>query len=592
MGKVLIDEQYLHDIADSIRKMTGKKSPITTDSMAGEIEQAEIVWNPDEKWTRPLAWPDYSQIDLTNFEGMYFTYDTSSADHYDDWVGLYCACTGGYKVERGQIVNGSFVAEATSTQSSGATFEEWIESTITGYVVYRITPATSGQHITSIGLRNMSATLRTDGRYNRTQYFQPLVERYGRLPYLTTFSQWGNYFVNSDTILDLKSLTSHDSTWVACDNIQNINIAGYDSTVTTCSQMFNGCRRLRYLNETDKFVTSTCTSMYYMFNECNSLPFIDCGGWNTSNVTRMDALFSQCYNLYKADVSNWDVSKVTILSYMFNNCYKLKKINMSNWTVTLPTNYQQMFQNCTAVEELDVSGFTTTNVTNMYYTFYGCESLKELDVSHFNTANVTTFQGMFAYCRNLKHLDVSGFNTAKATNFASMFNTMINLESINISGFDTSLATTLNSFLSNSSFKMKSITLPTNFITNKITSNGLDNLFNSLVSVHEFDLSNYDMSGVTAPSATFRYCYQVEKIVLPTSLKYIGTYFFGDCRNLKTIVLPSTTVVFLNNTNAFTNTNRAKTIYVPDNLVSSYQTATNWKSLSNVTFAGLSTLTS
>jgi hypothetical protein len=60
MGKVLIEEQYLHDIADSIRKMTGKKSPITTDSMAGEIEQAEIVWNPDEKWTRPLAWPDYS----------------------------------------------------------------------------------------------------------------------------------------------------------------------------------------------------------------------------------------------------------------------------------------------------------------------------------------------------------------------------------------------------------------------------------------------------------------------------------------------------------------------------------------------------
>ena len=101
MGKVLIEEQYLHDIADSIRKMTGKKDPITTDSMAREIEEVEIIWDPEEKWQRPIDWPDYSQIDLTNFEGMYFTYDTSRADHYNEWVGIYCACNGGYKVEKG-----------------------------------------------------------------------------------------------------------------------------------------------------------------------------------------------------------------------------------------------------------------------------------------------------------------------------------------------------------------------------------------------------------------------------------------------------------------------------------------------------------
>ena len=83
MGKVLIEEQYLHDIANSIRKMNLGKSPITTDSMARAIEECEIIYDPEEKWHRPIDWPDYSQIDLTNFEGMYFTYDTSRADHYD-----------------------------------------------------------------------------------------------------------------------------------------------------------------------------------------------------------------------------------------------------------------------------------------------------------------------------------------------------------------------------------------------------------------------------------------------------------------------------------------------------------------------------
>lgn len=101
MSTVLINDEYLHDIADSIRKMKRTSNPITTDSMAGEIEGIDIGYDPDEKWERPLDWPDYSQIDITNFEGMYFTYDTSQADNATEWAGFYCVCSGGYKVERG-----------------------------------------------------------------------------------------------------------------------------------------------------------------------------------------------------------------------------------------------------------------------------------------------------------------------------------------------------------------------------------------------------------------------------------------------------------------------------------------------------------
>jgi len=124
-----------------------------------------------------------------------------------------------------------------------------------------------------------------------------------------------------------------------------------------------------------------------------------------------------------------------------------------------------------------------------------------------------------------------------------------------------------------------------------MSGSSIDYSFGSIIAVHELDLTGFNFSSITAPNYVCRYDYSLEKCVLPASLKYIAQYFFGDCTNLKTVVLPSTTLVTLTNTNAFSGANRAKTIYVPDNLVASYKAANNWKSLSNVTFAGLSTYT-
>lgn len=589
MGLVTINEDYLTSIADSIRLMKQTTNRITTDSMAGEIRGINIGWDPDAHWERPVNWPDYSAIDISDFEGMYFTYDTTHADHYDEWVGIYCACSGGYKVERGQIVNGEFVAQATFTKSSGAVFEEWIESTITGHVVYKVSAATAGQPITSIGLRDMSATLRTDGRANRTYPFQPIQERYGRLPNLTAFSNWGNYYVESDTILDLKKLTTLYQVWANSFNIENINILGFDSQVTSIQQVFYCCRRLRYINETDKFVTSKCTTMYYAFNECYNLRFLDCRDWDTSNVTRMDNLFASCQNLYKADVSLWNVSKVTIMTNIFNGCYSLKTIDVSRWVVTLPTSFSAIFNACASVETLDLSGFDSTNVTNFNSMFSSCTILKELDISHFNTSNVTTMEYMFNNCRRLQHLDVSNFDTSKVTDFRCMFQYTTNLDELDISNFSFASATMIYSFLYGSSAKIKRLSLIDNLTSQRMSSSYIDYSFGNLPSLQKIDLTGFDFSGVTAPNYVFRYNYSLEKAILPDSLHYIGQYFFGDCRNLETIVLPSTTLVTLTNTNAFSGANRAKTIYVPDNLVASYQTANNWKNLSNVIFKGLST---
>lgn len=248
-----------------------------------------------------------------------------------------------------------------------------------------------------------------------------------------------------------------------------------------------------------------------------------------------------------------------------------------------------MFASCYRVEKLDLSGFDSSNVTTMYGMFNGCFNLRELNISSLRTPNVENMYAMFSNCRSLKSVDVSNFNTSKVTSFASMFYYTCNLGSIDVSNFDFSKGTSFSSMFYFGSTRAKEIRLPNTITSGEVSGTNMDSMFGYMTCVRELDLTGFDFSGVTAPTSTLRYCYHLEKVILPSSLHYIGPTFFGDCRNLKTIIMPSTTLVSLTNVNAFTNANRDKTIYVPDNLVASYRTAVNWSGLAHITFAGIST---
>lgn len=239
MGQVTINDEYLTSIADSIRLMKQTTNRITTDSMAGEIRDIPIGWDPGATWTRPIAWPDYSAIDISDFEGMYFTYDRTS---YDPWIGINVTVAGGYCVERGYIENGDFIIEETTNVASAASYLHPIPSGVYDYVVYRVTPQVAGNHITKIGQVAQTAAL--FGGKMATYWSQPVLERYGRLPYLTTFSQWVNTGVVSDTILDMGAVTTMASIWNTCYNIENIDLTGFTAHPTSWYQTFRNCHRL------------------------------------------------------------------------------------------------------------------------------------------------------------------------------------------------------------------------------------------------------------------------------------------------------------------------------------------------------------
>lgn len=87
----------------------------------------------------------------------------------------------------------------------------------------------------------------------------------------------------------------------------------------------------------------------------------------------------------------------------------------------------------------------------------------------------------------------------------------------------------------------------------------------------------------TIGAAAFQGCISLEYACLGT-VDIIGSGIFNGCTNLTTVVLTKTSVTTLNNVNVFSNTPIEKGtgyIYVPDDLVESYKTATNWSTFSS-----------
>ena len=121
----------------------------------------------------------------------------------------------------------------------------------------------------------------------------------------------------------------------------------------------------------------------------------------------------------------------------------------------------------------------------------------------------------------------------------------------------------------------------------KITAINLPNLatisdgnqsFSHMVGVGEISLPS--LTKISGSNATFTNCQNVKKIKLPLlSGSTIGGSCFDNCYWLDTLVLGGDTLNPLANTNAFRNAGihgNGLSVYVPDNLVDTYKTATNW----------------
>ena len=81
---------------------------------------------------------------------------------------------------------------------------------------------------------------------------------------------------------------------------------------------------------------------------------------------------------------------------------------------------------------------------------------------------------------------------------------------------------------------------------------------------------NHEFNGI------FRACKELEFVRLPSTVTYLGVSTFYKCSALKEIVCEATTPPTLYATQVFEGTHTELAIYVPDEAVDTYKTATNW----------------
>ena len=164
--------------------------------------------------------------------------------------------------------------------------------------------------------------------------------------------------------------------------------------------------------------------------------------------------------------------------------------------------------------------------------FESCTSLTSIDLP-----NVTSIgDGAFYSCSNLTSIDLP------------------NVTSIGVGVFYNCTSLT-------------SIDLP------NVTSIGTD-VFKNCTSLTSIDLPNVTSIGNSA----FYSCTSLTSIDLP-NVTSIGSYVFNSCNNLSTVIMSTNQIITLEDKSVFNDTpisNKTGYIYVPDSLVDSYKTATNW----------------
>jgi len=113
------------------------------------------------------------------------------------------------------------------------------------------------------------------------------------------------------------------------------------------------------------------------------------------------------------------------------------------------------------------------------------------------------------------------------------------------------------------------------------TSGGSPYIFSSCTSLKEVIIPNLELNAKS--TYCFSYCTNLE---LADIGGLIAAYCFNNCKKLKTIILRKQSVSTLGGSTVFTGTPFASaggggTVYVPDALIESYKTATNWVTLYN-----------
>lgn len=572
MSEVFVNEQYLLNIANSIRSKNQTNNTYKPREMSQAIENLLVA--DQHKWKRPIDWPNYSKIDISDEEVIYLTYDCTLGQKY--YISILIE--GDYIVQRGSLNNGIFTIQSSSNHTSGEIFQQLLPNE-NRFVVYRILPQ-----------QNSSITqFQFARRYTNTSagYFsalnQPCIERYCSVPNWLGVRKSGGtltystYFLVADTIYNAAPdnigamYSDGNSVLQKCDFSKSSF-----KNVTSLVDTFNGCNVLHDVSFPHD-LSNKCTTPRQMFQNCWNLRKLDLSGWDTSGFQASNSMFYCCYNLIEIKgIEDFDLSSATALQNFFTSCRSISKLDLSQWkTSNVLTTIYAMFNDCQSLKQIDVSKINTENVSDFSNIFNGCRNLEKIDLTSWDFSKCNKLASIFSGCRNLMSLlRVKNWDTSKVQDFSSMFRECKRLEEIDISEFDFSAATTVRyMFYYCTNLKKLNATFNFSSIVTRI------NVADFLSYCYAFkDVSSLNfINSSFMPSLAYDHNIQ-EEIVFPNTITQMGdsclrdlsqcdAFNFLNFENVPTLGAA---------TDIINGMNQCLKIFVPNNLYETWKSTTPW----------------
>lgn len=561
MSKYIIEEQTLSDIADKIREKKYQENEMTPLEMVDEIDEMGLPWTCQEDfvysipdpWIRPTEYPDLTVLDISELDGEYLTYDLRKTEGYG-WIGIYAKVATTSKlinIERGHIEGTEFVADESFTISNGQYFRQALDDTNGNIQLWKVW--TEG-HFTDLRFCSQT-TVSAESMY---AILQPVVERMGRMPYITTmagnydtrptYCSWSTRWMQRDETIDITNVTSMANAYIRCVDLQDLILTGINtSKVTSFSSAFYECHKLRTI-PLNLFNTSSATSLASMFYHCYSLDNVDISHFNIDKVTSLAEMFHFCLSLEHLEMSTFQGNgKLTTINRIFKDCRRLGDIerNIINLNVSNVTNFAYAFCGCRKLYSIDLSSWVVNKATDIGYLFSDCYSLKCVNLDGWDVSNVTAASNVFINDYALKRVSFNEWSLDKVASMASFFSSCHNLEETDIlTRINYSTVTNLSAFFYYC-YSLKEVNFPDMSATNKITT--MANMFIRCYSLKRISMPDMDFSYASgvALNAMFSQCRSLTDLDISgwhiVKLGVIGE-MFSSCSNLEEIDLSTWTV--------------------------------------------------
>ena len=232
-----------------------------------------------------------------------------------------------------------------------------------------------------------------------------------------------------------------------------------------------------------------------------------------------------------ADLSNTSITALP--QFMFYNCTSLTTVTLPSAVTTLN---QHVFNGCTSLSSIDLSNITTLE----QQAFFGCSSLTSV-----NTGNLTTIKdNCFRDCTSLSSLSSTNSIT----------------------------------YLGDRCFQNSGL-------SGNVSFSNLSTLgANTFVGCRQ--LTSIDFTGSTFTqigSQMFDSCSQLHHVIINPTVTRLGSEMFKSCGNIAYVILKCSAVPV--NGGIFSYNNAGFKVYVPDALLSDYQSDSGWSSYSNRIFS-------